>query len=42
MSDMVADDPGYYIQGVRDGNRRILARTITLVESGLPAHQEMA
>ncbi|MBF0204426.1 MAG: methylmalonyl Co-A mutase-associated GTPase MeaB, partial [Desulfamplus sp.] len=32
----------YYIQGVLQGNRRILAKTITLVESLLPVHREMA
>ena len=36
------DDPQYYIQGVLEGNRRILSKTITLVESSLPAHQELA
>jgi LAO/AO transport system kinase len=35
-------DPQYYIQGVLDQNRLMLARTITLIESTLPAHQEMA
>ncbi len=35
-------DPEYYIQGVLDGNRLMLARTITLIESSLPTHQEMA
>jgi len=35
-------DPQYYIQGVLDGNRLMLSRTITLIESSLPAHQEMA
>jgi len=35
-------DPEYYIQGVLDGNRLILSRTITLIESSLPAHQENA
>ena len=35
-------DPEYYIQGVLDRNRLMLARTITLIESSLPAHQEMA
>ena len=35
-------DPGYYIQGVLDNNRLMLARTITLVESILPTHQEIA
>ena len=32
----------YYIEGVLQRNRLILARTITLIESSLPAHQEMA
>jgi LAO/AO transport system kinase len=31
-----------YVQGVREGNRSILARAITLVESNSPAHFEMA
>ncbi len=35
-------DPHYYIQGVMDRNRLMLARTITLVESTLHSHQDMA
>jgi LAO/AO transport system kinase len=35
-------DPSYYIQGVLDNNRLMLARTITLVESTLSTHQEIA
>ncbi|MEI6125989.1 MAG: methylmalonyl Co-A mutase-associated GTPase MeaB, partial [Pseudomonadota bacterium] len=35
-------DPHYYIQGVIAGNRRILAKTITLIESSLASHQELA
>lgn len=35
-------NPDYYIKGVLEQNRRILAKTITLVESVLPAHREMA
>jgi len=35
-------DPEYYVQGVLDRNRLMLARTITLVESTLPAHQALA
>nr|VFJ43821.1 MAG: methylmalonyl-CoA mutase metallochaperone MeaB [Candidatus Kentron sp. DK] len=31
-----------HVQGVIDGNRNILARTITLVESNAPAHMAMA
>jgi len=39
---MVSDDPQYYVQGVQECNRRVLAKTITLIESSLPAHQELA
>lgn len=39
---MVTQDLTYYLQGVRENNRRVLAKTITLIESSLPAHQEMA
>lgn len=35
-------DPEYYLKGVLDCNRLALAKTITLIESSLPAHQEMA
>ncbi len=35
-------DPQYYVQGVLDHNRLMLARTITLIESTLAAHREMA
>ena len=35
-------DPDYYVQGVLDSNRLMLSRTITLIESSLPNHQEMA
>ncbi len=34
--------PSYYIKGVLTGDRRILSKTITLVESRLPAHRELA
>ena len=34
-------DPRYYIEGVRSGNRRILAKTITLIESAHPAHRQL-
>lgn len=39
---MISDDPQSYIQGVLARDRRVLAKTITLIESSLPAHQEMA
>jgi LAO/AO transport system kinase len=39
---MTIHDPQYYIEGVLNRNRLILARTITLIESSLPAHQEAA
>ncbi|MCX8043183.1 MAG: methylmalonyl Co-A mutase-associated GTPase MeaB [Desulfobacterota bacterium] len=35
-------DPEQFIQGVLSGNRRILAKTITLIESSLPNHQELS
>ncbi|MBW1694757.1 MAG: methylmalonyl Co-A mutase-associated GTPase MeaB [Deltaproteobacteria bacterium] len=38
----MSDDPQSYIQGVLARDRRVLAKTITLIESSLPAHQEMA
>lgn len=34
--------PQDYIQGILAGDRTILARAITLIESQLPAHQQMA
>lgn len=35
-------DPSEYISGVLAQNRVMLSRTITLIESALPAHQELA
>ena len=35
-------DPQYYVTGVLNQNRLTLARTITLIESTLPAHQKLA
>ncbi len=39
---MIVDDPQYYIQGVLTCDRRVLAKTITMIESRLPAHQALA
>jgi LAO/AO transport system kinase len=39
---MLSQDPEFFVEGVLAGNRRILAKTITLVESTHPAHQAMA
>ncbi|MGD9243932.1 MAG: ATP/GTP-binding protein, partial [Desulfobacterales bacterium] len=39
---MISDDPQHYVQGVLDCNRRVLAKTITLIESSLSSHQELA
>jgi len=39
---MIIEDVNYYIEGVLEGNRRVIAKTITLVESSLPTHQESA
>jgi LAO/AO transport system kinase len=42
LQTMTVKDPQYYIEGVLNRNRLILARTITLIESNLPSHQEIA
>jgi LAO/AO transport system kinase len=39
---MISKDPQYYINGVLDRDSRLLAKTITLIESSLPDHQELA
>ncbi len=39
---MGGNDPLYYIDGLRSGNRRILAKTITLIESIHPAHRQLS
>jgi len=39
---MSSEDIPYYVEGVLGQNRRILSKTITLIESSLPAHQETA
>ncbi|MEZ5196734.1 MAG: methylmalonyl Co-A mutase-associated GTPase MeaB [Bacteroidales bacterium] len=35
-------DVNTYVSGIREGNRTILSKAITLVESSLPAHQNLA
>ncbi len=37
----MGNDSEYYVQGVCSGNRKMLAKTITLIESSLPKHQEL-
>ena len=39
---MISEDPQFYAQGVLNGDRRLLAKTITVIESSHPAHQELA
>ncbi|MCP4113063.1 MAG: methylmalonyl Co-A mutase-associated GTPase MeaB [Desulfobacteraceae bacterium] len=39
---MKIQESQYYIQGVLDQDRRVISKTITLIESSLPAHQELA
>jgi len=39
---MISEDPQEYVEGVLAGDRRMLSKTITLIESSLPAHQEKA
>jgi GTPase len=39
---MISEDPQFYVQGVLNDDRRLIAKTITLIESSLPAHQRLA
>ena len=39
---MRSHDPQYYVQGVLEQNRRMLAKAITLIESTLPAHRDLS
>jgi LAO/AO transport system kinase len=39
---MISEDPQFYVQGVLNGDRRLIAKTITLIESSLPVHQRLA
>jgi len=39
---MISEDPQFYAQGVLNGDRRLIAKTITVIESSLPAHQRLA
>ncbi|MBU3948747.1 MAG: methylmalonyl Co-A mutase-associated GTPase MeaB [Proteobacteria bacterium] len=36
------EDPQYYVTGLFEKNRRILAKTITVIESSHPSHQDLA
>ncbi len=39
---MVHADPDIFVQGILNGNRRMIAKTITLIESSLKEHQKAA
>jgi LAO/AO transport system kinase len=39
---MIENNPEAYVRGILDGNRRMIAKTITLTESILKDHREMA
>jgi len=39
---MMGNDPDSFVQGILDGNRRMIAKTITLIESRLKEHQLQA
>lgn len=39
---MTCHDMEYYLEGIQKGDRRILAKAITLVESSLPEHRALA
>lgn len=38
---MTLKDIKWYVDGVLEGNRKVLARTLTLIESSLPSHREL-
>ena len=42
MTTMDLNQPEFYIQGVLKGQRRVIAKTVTLIESSLPAHRKLA
>jgi GTPase len=39
---MISEDPQFYAQGVLNNDRRLIAKTITVIESSLSAHQRLA
>ncbi|MCP4574743.1 MAG: methylmalonyl Co-A mutase-associated GTPase MeaB, partial [Deltaproteobacteria bacterium] len=39
---MLFDDPDVLFQGILDNDRRMIAKTMTLIESNLPAHKQVA
>jgi len=39
---VISDDSQFYVQGVLKCDRRVVAKTITLIESSLSAHQDLA
>ncbi len=39
---MIVNDPDLLFQGILDNNRRMIAKTMTLIESNLPAHKQLA
>jgi LAO/AO transport system kinase len=39
---MISEDPQFYVQGVLNGDRRLIAKTITLIESSLSDHRQLA
>jgi len=39
---MISEDPQFYVQGVLNGDRRLIAKAITLIESSLATHQRLA
>jgi LAO/AO transport system kinase len=39
---MISEDPQFYVQGVLNSDRRLIAKTITLIESSLSAHRQLA
>ncbi len=42
ISDDTSDQINFYTKGVLDGSRRVVSKAITMVESSLPDHQDIA
>ncbi len=39
---MLQNDPDSFVRGILDGNRRLIAKTMTLIESSLKDHRELS
>jgi LAO/AO transport system kinase len=42
MANMLQNSPDQFVRGILDGNRRMIAKTMTLIESSLTEHRELS